>query len=201
MTSCGEKDKDKEAPLLLSEYLQLTTHYKKIYGPNTVLIMQVGAFFEIYGLKNIQTGDIQGSSIVDVCQICQLNISEKKICVGYDQVLMAGFRDYTLDKYIQKISEGGYTLIVYVQDKNGKTITRKLHSIHSPGTYISYETDSSTQITNNIMCIWFELVKPLHSGSYNIPVLTSHKQCISISLILPLCLLISLFLCFLLLSF
>ena len=156
---------EKETPLLLSEYLQLTTHYKNIYGTNTVLIMQVGAFFEIYGLKNVQTGEIQGSSIVDVCQICQLNISEKKICVGDNQVLMAGFRDYTLDKYIQKITEGSYTLIVYVQDKNGKTITRKLHSIHSPGTYISYETDSSIQITNNIMCIWFELVKPLHSGS------------------------------------
>ena len=156
---------EKEAPLLLSEYLQLTAHYKKIYGPNTVLIMQVGAFFEIYGLKNTTTGEIQGSSIVDVCQLCQLNISEKKICVGYDQVLMAGFRDYTLDKYIQKITEGSFTLIVYVQEKSGKTITRKLHSIHSPGTYISYETDSSTQITNNIMCIWFELVKSLHPGS------------------------------------
>lgn len=165
MNIINEKDKDKDAPLLLSEYLQLTIHYKKIYGQNTILIMQVGAFFEIYGLKNIQTGEIQGSSIVDVCQICQLNISEKKICVGYDQVLMAGFRDYTLDKYIQKITDGAYTLIVYIQDKNGKIITRKLHSIHSPGTYISYDTDSSTQITNNIMCVWFELVKPLKPGS------------------------------------
>jgi DNA mismatch repair protein MutS len=72
---------------------------------------------------------------------------------------MAGFRDYTMEKYVQKLSENGYTSVVYVQEKDGKNIKRKFHSIHSAGTYISYDTDSSPQTTNNIMCVWINTYK------------------------------------------
>jgi DNA mismatch repair ATPase MutS len=137
-----------EQPSLITEYLQLSSKYVSEYGSKTILLMQVGAFFEMYGLKKAD------SLLNDVCQLCQLNTSDKKICVGKDVVVMAGFRDYTLDKYIAKITDGGYTAVVYVQEKNGKTITRVLDAIYSPGTYISCDTDSSPQITNNIMCIW-----------------------------------------------
>jgi DNA mismatch repair protein MutS len=124
--------------------------------------MQVGAFFEMYGLKKAD------SLLTDVCQICQLNTSDKKICVGPDSVVMAGFRDYTLDKYLAKLTESGYTAVVYIQEKNGKTITRALHAVYSPGTYISSETDSSPQITNNIMCIWLEVSKPFRGHKENL---------------------------------
>jgi DNA mismatch repair protein MutS len=137
-----------EQPSLITEYLQLSSKYVSEYGSKTILLMQVGAFFEMYGLKKAD------SLLNDVCQLCQLNTSDKKICVGKDVVVMAGFRDYTLDKYIAKITDGGYTAVVYVQEKNGKTITRVLDAIYSPGTYISCDTDSSPQITNNIMCVW-----------------------------------------------
>jgi len=151
-----------ETPSLITEYLQLSQQYASTYGQTTVLLMQVGAFFEMYGLKKAD------GLINDVCQLCQLNTSDKKICVGQDSVVMAGFRDYTLDKYISKITDGGYTAVVYVQEKNGKTITRSLHAIYSPGTYVSCETDSSPQITNNIMCIWLEVVKPFRSNKENL---------------------------------
>jgi DNA mismatch repair protein MutS len=72
---------------------------------------------------------------------------------------MAGFRDYTLEKYIQKLSENGYTSVVYKQEKDGKNFKRKLHAVYSAGTYISYDTDSSPQTTNNIMCVWINTFK------------------------------------------
>ena len=137
-----------EQPSLITDYLKLSAQYASEYGSRTILLMQVGAFFEMYGVKKAD------SLLNDVCQLCQLNTSDKKICVGKDLVVMAGFRDYTLDKYIAKLTDGGYTAVVYIQEKNGKTITRVLDAIYSPGTYISCDTDSSPQITNNIMCIW-----------------------------------------------
>ena len=36
---------------MMSEYFKLTEKYKKKYGEKAVVLMQVGAFFEIYGLK------------------------------------------------------------------------------------------------------------------------------------------------------
>ena len=147
-----------EQPSLITDYIQLSSKYVSEYGSKTILLMQVGAFFEMYGLKKAD------GLLNDVCQLCQLNTSDKKICVGKDVVVMAGFRDYTLDKYIAKITDGGYTAVVYVQEKNGKTITRVLDAIYSPGTYISCDT---TQITNNIMCIWIQgAAAPLRPPAY-----------------------------------
>ena len=37
---------------LVKNYLDLFESYKKEYGPKLVVLMQVGAFFEVYGLKN-----------------------------------------------------------------------------------------------------------------------------------------------------
>lgn len=145
---------------ITAEYFQITKEYQKKYGKNTILLMQVGAFFEVYGLKNVQTGEVKGSEIVDFSQVCQLNVSEKKAYVNGDVIVMAGFRDYTLEKYIQKLSENGYTAVVYVQEKDGKNVTRKFHSVYSAGTYIAYDNDSSPQQSNNIMCIWIEKYKP-----------------------------------------
>ena len=137
---------------LTNEYFKLSSQYKSKYGPKTVVLMQVGAFFEMYGTKTDDT-------MFDLCELCQLNTSDKKICVsGGEPVSMAGFRDYSLDKYLPRITDGGYTAVVYVQSKHDAK-DRTLHAIYSPGTYISCETESSPQITNNIMCIWLDRVK------------------------------------------
>lgn len=145
---------------IFAEYFSLTKEYQEKYGKNTILLMQVGAFFEVYGLKTKEEQIIE-SEILNFSQICQLNISEKKITYKSQQVLMAGFRDYSLDKYIQKITENGFSAVVYVQEKNEKNTKRIFHSVYSAGTFISYDTDSSPQITNNIMCIWLEKTKSI----------------------------------------
>jgi DNA mismatch repair protein MutS len=138
---------------LTNEYFRLSLDYQTKYGVKTIVLMQVGAFFEMYGTKT------DSSIMFDVCELCQLNTSDKKICVGNGEtVFMAGFRDYSLDKYVPRITEGGYTAVVYVQSKNDPK-DRNLLAIYSPGTYISYETDSSPQITNHIMCVWFDRVR------------------------------------------
>ena len=144
-------------PSIMDDYFRITKEYQYKYGENTVLLMQVGAFFEVYGLKSNESNYINGSNIVDFASICQLNISEKKI--GFfqgSQIVMAGFRDYTLEKYLQKLTDSGFTAVVYIQEKVGKTINRVLQGVYSTGTYLSYETDSSPKMSNNIMCIWLE---------------------------------------------
>ena len=37
---------------LIKEYLELTREYSLEYGELTIIQMQNGAFFEVYGLKN-----------------------------------------------------------------------------------------------------------------------------------------------------
>jgi len=142
---------------IYDEYIQLTKTYQEKYGEKTIVLLQVGAFFEIYGFRCPRTGDWIESQITNFSQICNLNISEKKATHEGRQVAMAGFRDYTLDKYLQKCTEDGYTAVVYVQVKEGKNIKRTLDSVHSAGTYMSYDVDTQPhEITNNSMALWID---------------------------------------------
>lgn len=148
---------------ITEEYFQLTTTYKEKYGKRTIVLLQVGAFFEVYGLKN--NNIITHSEIEEFVQICQLTISEKNATSDSNQIMMAGFRDYTLEKYLQKLTENDYTAVVYIQEKNGKNVSRKFHAVHSPGTFMSYDTESSQTITNNIMCIWIEKYQNINKNA------------------------------------
>ena len=150
---------------LIKEYFELTKRFQDEYGENTILLMQVGSFFEVYGIYNEKTENISGSKILDFSQICELNIVEKNTCVGKDNVMMAGFKDMQIEKYIKKIQDAGFTAVVYAQDEAIKNTTRSLAGIFSPGTYFHTE---STNLTNSTTCIWIDFVenKLLMKGKY-----------------------------------
>ena len=137
---------------LIKDYFEKTKKHIDEYGELTIVLMQVGAFFEVYGLKD--TNDtIMGSNIMDFSRICDLNVVDKRVCCGPDSVVMAGFKDHLLDKYIKKLQDSGYTIAVYEQDEQCANTTRSLSGVFSPGTYFSTDTDN---ITNNTCCIWVE---------------------------------------------
>ena len=152
---------------LVKEYFELTKKYKVEYGKNTLVLMQVGAFFEVYGLEDKTNAKMFGSEIVDFSRICDLNIADKKICVGADSVIMAGFSHYMIDKYLKKLQEAGFTVVVYTQDEQTKNTTRSLAGIYSPGTYFSLDSSPSSQITNNTTCIWINLVESQYLNHYS----------------------------------
>ena len=141
---------------LIKEYFDLTTRYQNEYGENTILLMQVGSFFEVYGTYSEKTALITGSKIVDFSQMCELNIVEKNSFIEKDKVMMAGFKDVQIEKYIKKIQNAGFTAVVYSQDEATKNTTRSLAGIFSPGTY--FHTDTPT-LTNSITCIWIDLIE------------------------------------------
>lgn len=156
---------DTENKSIYSEYFKYTEEYKLKYGEQTVVLMQVGAFFEVYGVKSLKTDEVTHSEILQFADICQLNISSKSLAYENGTIMMAGFRDFTIDKYLSKLTDGGYTVVVFIQEKVGKIVKRVLDRVYSPGTFISCDTDSNTTISNHIMTIWFDVYKP-HAKSH-----------------------------------
>ena len=150
---------------LITEYFELTKRFQDEYGENTILLMQVGAFFEVYGIYDKENDIIMSSKITEFSQICELNVVDKNTCVGKNNVMMAGFKDFMIEKYLRKIQDAGFTAVVYTQDENMKNISRSLAGIFSPGTYFQTE---SQNLTNSISCIWINLIenKILLKGKY-----------------------------------
>jgi DNA mismatch repair protein MutS len=136
---------------LIKEYFELTNKYQREYGPNTILLMQVGSFLECYGYRDNETMTLSGSKIEELSRICELNIANKHVCVGEKNVVMAGFIVPILEKYLKKLQDAGFTVVVYTQDQQCKNTTRSLSGIYSPGTYF---TEDSAVLTNHIACIW-----------------------------------------------
>ena len=144
---------------LIKEYFALTDKYTAEYGANTVVLLQVGAFFEVYG-QIVTPAAAAGSRIDDFCAICELAKANKT--PGF---VMAGFRDYGLDKYLKKLQEAGYTAVVYVQDGIKIPPARVLQGIYSPGTFFSTDIapgggggGAGAALSNNIVCIWIEKI-------------------------------------------
>ena len=158
----------------LKDYFEKTIHYKSLYGKKTLVLMQCGAFYEVYGLKDSKSGEITGSDIEIYSQFCDLAMSDKKVCVGDKNVVMSGFRDFVLDKYIKKIQDAGFTAVVYSQDEKAAGTTRSLTGIFSPGTFFNIE---SNKINNNIMCIWLQKYKnTILVGLSNIDIFTGKSS-------------------------
>jgi DNA mismatch repair protein MutS len=165
---------------IFQEYVDLTRQYRAKYGPKTVVLLQVGVFFEVYGFIDIATLCVYSplTPIAEYAQVCNLNIMDKKSAgdkrIMYNDdwaVIGAGFRDYSIERYLQKLVTAGYTAVTYVQDEKvtGKNMTRRLDAVYSPGTYLSTTTDDDVRsgVTNNICCLWLEMIhhRATRSGS------------------------------------
>ena len=152
--SSSKKEKDGG---IFKLYFDLTKKYKEEYGNNTVVLLQVGSFYEIYGMKE-ESGTLVGSSIQEVSNCCHLNIRPKQLKYNGKEIVMAGIPDKpgTVEKYLSYINDAGFTSVIWSQDENDATI-REFDQVVSPGTYFS---NNNIKISNNISCIWLELTKP-----------------------------------------
>ena len=131
---------------MLKEYFKLNKQYREKYGEKTILLFQVGAFYEVYTEVNAKTKEIVEEQVIEFKRFTELASANKN-----ETTLMLGFRDYIIDKYVEKIQNNGYTAVVYSQDAPGANTTRSLTGIFSPGTFFSVNND---EISNNLSCIW-----------------------------------------------
>ena len=141
----------------------MSKEYAAKYGPKTILLMQVGAFYECYG----ETPNNR-ATIDEFCRTCELACANKT-----PGVVMAGFRDYGLEKYLNRLQEAGYTTAVHSQDAQNKE-ERALSGVYSPGTFF---TGESAALSNCVACIWLERMRSQTIiGMANIDVFTGRSS-------------------------
>ena len=152
---------------LVKEYLTITKKYKSLYGEKTLVLMQVGSFYECYAIKKAKN-EYEGSNIVDFTQINDMIIATKNTYIDNNEVVMAGFCLAQKDKYVKKMITHGYTVVVYDQDSDNKNTSRSLDCIYSPGTFFdnndyyslnNEDLNENYNFSNNTICIWIHYSK------------------------------------------
>jgi DNA mismatch repair protein MutS len=137
--------------MLIDDYLVHQINFEKKYGPNTIVLMQVGSFFECYGVNNEheKIGDLQ--TITELLNI-QLTRRNKAILENSrTNCLMAGFPTISLKRFINILLNSNYTVILIEQVTEPPNPKREITQIFSPGTYIEEINQSDS---NNIVSLY-----------------------------------------------
>lgn len=157
-------------------YFDITKKYRDEYGNNTILLLQVGGFYEMYGLHDRNGAYIDKySKFNDICLYCGLKMTDKELGGEkyYNTLAMAGFRTYSLEKYLKMIVDAGYVCVVYDQDEQKSGTTRSLQGVYTPGTYFD---NDDVKITNTLTCCWVHKFKNIIvTGASCINVLTGQS--------------------------
>lgn len=148
--------------LISQQSIDYYEEYKLKYGLNTIVLMQVGSFYEIYAVDFIDSHNNlikRGPDVKYLEQLLDISIAHKgqnKNIYDYNNPYMLGFPLISEEYFIEKLINNGYTVITIIQVvESNKTITRKVDKIYSPGTYIMY----NKSISNFIICIFIEEFK------------------------------------------
>jgi len=130
--------------LIIDKYIKYQQEVEKNYGKNSVVLLMVGSFYEIYGIDI----DCYIGKVEEVCKI--LNIQKTR----RNKNLMCGFPCFALNKHLSKLLCNNFTISIYDQISvpHQKEKDHKLVNIFSPSTYIDEEIVEN----NTLTCIYLE---------------------------------------------
>src|SRR3990172_6241118 len=144
---------------LLKEYFKTQQQYEKKYGKQTIVIFEIGGFYEIFQNDDPPIG--KAKELSDLLNI-QMTLKNKSKKPDVKNPWMVGVPNYIIQKYLQKMIQAGYTVVKYDQKDipDSKEKERVLDKIYSLGTYVSNEVPT----TNYIVCIILEKINNLNYG-------------------------------------
>ena len=121
---------------LIDYYLDKQTEYERKYGEKTLVLMEVGSFFEFYGVANDKEkiGDIK-----NVCELLNIQMTRRNKAIlenSRKNALMAGFPTHSMQRFIDILLNNSYTIVLIEQTTPPPNPKREITKIYSPGTYI-----------------------------------------------------------------
>ena len=140
--------------MIIDDYLKYQDDYKYKYGDNTIILMQIGSFFEMYSITE------NCPFLYKIGDICNLIVSRKNKAineVSKNNPLMAGFPLYTKDKFVQILIQNNFTIVLIEQITQPPNPERKITEIISPSTNINTISKKS----NYILVFYFEEINNL----------------------------------------
>lgn len=118
---------------LTIDYLNYHSEYSNKYGGKTIVLMQVGSFFECYATND------KGPELQSISYILNIILTRKDKSISEineKNPKMLGFPCVSLQKNLKILTENGYTIVVIEQVTNPPNPKREITGIYSPSTYI-----------------------------------------------------------------
>ncbi|AXH14185.1 MutS-related protein [Malaciobacter mytili] len=164
---------DDKKTLLTKTYFKLQKLFEKKYGKNTLVLMEIGTFFEVYEVNNETEQIGKAKEIAELLNI-QLTRKNKSILENsQENPIMAGVPAISFDKHLSRIiSEQKYTVVIIRQKGIPPKVSRYLDTVISPGTNFDFVVD---QDENNITSLIVDQVKGIYLIGYSAIDVTTGK--------------------------
>ena len=166
---------------IVEQYFELEEQYQKKFTNTKKLciFMRVGDFYEVYGLENKTTGQLEKDTLWKLIDDLIIKISPKNQTVYNNKnltVYMGGVPVISRDKYVNMaVEDYGWTIILINQHGEDKNIIRYEEAIISPGLNHFSHNESNYLMTiylEKIPNLDFPKLKSLHAGVAFIDCLT-----------------------------
>ncbi len=139
------------APYILKEYLKYHNENIIKYGKNTVVLMQVGGFYEIYAVINEKIHE--GADIYHLADILGIQVARRNKNIpeiDFSNFLMAGWNTFALSKFQKILLNHNYTIVLVNQITEPPNIERQITDIISPGTILENNLDTNYLVSVTI---------------------------------------------------
>jgi DNA mismatch repair protein MutS len=139
---------DTETNILVKDYFKIQSTYEEKYGKiNTIVLIQVGGFYEAY------CTDTSGPNLNIIASKLDMvkTGKNKSLPISESNPYMMGFPLHAITKYLEMLVEFDYTVIVVDQVSPAPKPIRKVVGIYTPSTYI--ETTVNTKPNKYLMSI------------------------------------------------
>ena len=159
--------------LITQQYFKLQQLLEKKYGKDTIVLMEIGTFFEVYEVNN---DDEQIGHAKEVAELLNIQLTRKNKSIlenNQTNPLMAGVPAISFDKHINRIiQEQKYTITIIKQTGTPPNVKRVLDTIISPGTNFDFAINSDE---NNITSIVIDQIKGNYLLGYSAIDVTTGK--------------------------
>jgi DNA mismatch repair protein MutS len=151
--------------LLTEIYFDLQLYFEEKYGSNTIVLMEIGSFFETYEVNN-ETHHIGKAKEISELLNIQLTRKNKNIIENSLQnPLLAGVPAVSLERYLNRIIQTKkYTVVIIRQKGEPPHVKRYLSNIISPGTNFDYLIESSE---NYLVSLLIDCNHQIYSVGYS----------------------------------
>jgi DNA mismatch repair protein MutS len=159
---------------LLSEiYFDLQRHFEAKYGEDTLILIEIGSFFELYEVNN---NEMKIGKAKEIAQLLNIQLTRKNKAILENSLrnpLLAGVPTVSIERYIARlISAKKYTIVIVKQKGTPPKIKRYISNIISPGTNFEYQTEAGE---NNIVSIIVDENQGIYSVGYSAIDVTTGK--------------------------
>ena len=133
---------------IIDDYISYHNKFNKKYGERTLVLMQVGSFYEAYATETVGP-DLR--KISDLINIVCTRKDRKETTISMKNPFMLGFPLISAEKHISLLVNNGYTLVIIDQVTPPPDPKREITNIISPGTYIGATPSVETNFVTTIL--------------------------------------------------